>query len=253
MYNLYGKDYVSYSSLKELLVSPLAFERYMTKKKEPTPAMNFGSAFDCKLFTPEEFDKRFFVFDPDDRPDPDKTFAAKVNKEWKAEQFAAAEIGKKTTLSLDELGMLDQMIKRIKETGVYDMYFRGTEVQKKLEGEIEGVPLLGYADSFSPMLRRGADLKTFGESIDLFPTRAKFKYHYDLQAYVYTELLGIENFQFIVVTKKEPFDVAVFDCSEDFIARGRDKFFRAVERLNFFFKEGAEVDLEAFVINDVLY
>jgi hypothetical protein len=53
--------HLSFSRLKELAHSPLALSRYIEKPFEPTAAMNEGSALDCLLFTPQDFDRLFFV------------------------------------------------------------------------------------------------------------------------------------------------------------------------------------------------
>ena len=59
-----GKKYLSYSSIKYALQDIALFELYMQGKlKKDSPALAFGSAYDCLLFTPELFDEQFHVFD----------------------------------------------------------------------------------------------------------------------------------------------------------------------------------------------
>jgi hypothetical protein len=63
--------HLSFSRLKELAHSPLALSRYIDKAFEPTAAMIEGSALDCLLFTPDDFDRLFFIM-PDDVKKPTK-------------------------------------------------------------------------------------------------------------------------------------------------------------------------------------
>jgi hypothetical protein len=237
-YETFGKGYVSYSSLKELLKSPLHFVEYMTKeKKEPTDAMNEGSLFDCLLFTPDDFEDRFFVFDPDQRPDPDKTFGATVNREWKALQYEIA--GDKTVVSVEQMIQTEGMIEAIENSDAAEYFFGGCDYQVKVEGEIEGVPLLGYVDSYSRMLSFAGDLKTTAEDVSKFIWASR-QYKYALQAFIYKTLLGVKDFKFIVVTKSAPYTIGVYDCTDDFINKGADMFFQARERLDFFFRTDKE-------------
>ena len=63
--------HLSFTRLKELAHSPLALSRYIDKVFEPTAAMIDGQLIDCLLFTPDEFESRFFVM-PDDAKKPTK-------------------------------------------------------------------------------------------------------------------------------------------------------------------------------------
>jgi len=53
--------HLSFSSLKAFAESPAEMKRYINKERTESKAMDLGSAVDCKLFTPESFDKFFFV------------------------------------------------------------------------------------------------------------------------------------------------------------------------------------------------
>ena len=234
-----------------MLVSPLAFKKYMTTPKKPSAAMDFGKAFDLRLFSPSEFEKEIFVYDEQKRPNPDKDFRDSANRAWR--EKIVNDMEGKVVLKNEELAQIDAMVNRLIDTGVRDTFFANTRVQTKVQGEIEGVPILGYVDSNSIMLSRATDLKTFGESIDLFPHRAKYKYKYSLQAFIYTSMLKVTDFKFIVVTKEDPYDVAIFDCSPEFLEVGRMQFLKAKERLDMFFRKDNPVNLSKFVIQDVLY
>ena len=63
------KDYLSYSTIKyghptgDMRLFELKFQ---DKIKYTTPALQFGSLYDCLLLTPDDFDKRFIMLEDDD-------------------------------------------------------------------------------------------------------------------------------------------------------------------------------------------
>lgn len=91
--------HLSFSRLKELAHSPLALSRYIEKAFEPTAAMVEGSLLDCLLFTPQDFDRLFFVM-PEDAKKPTKAQLSAKNPsedtirqvaEWEALQEKIGE------------------------------------------------------------------------------------------------------------------------------------------------------------------
>ena len=52
---------LSYSSLKEFAKSPRHYLDYLNRKKETTPAMQFGSMVHCLLLQPDKFDSQFAI------------------------------------------------------------------------------------------------------------------------------------------------------------------------------------------------
>ena len=59
-----GKGYLSYSSIKYALKDMRLWEMYMKGQlKKESAAFTFGGMYDCMLFTPDEFDKRYFILD----------------------------------------------------------------------------------------------------------------------------------------------------------------------------------------------
>jgi hypothetical protein len=75
----------------------------------------------------------------------------------------------------------------------------------------------------------GVDLKTTGGDLDEFARSARF-YDYDMQAYVYSQIFGLDGFVFVVVSKKWPYEVGIFECSDEFIASGEAKAKQAINK-----------------------
>ena len=92
-----GKNYLSYTSVKTALDDMVKFELYVQGKwNKRTDALSFGSVYDCLLFTPDEFDKRFSVFDDAgivESIDSKNPRATTAYKEWKV-KFQEESIGK---------------------------------------------------------------------------------------------------------------------------------------------------------------
>lgn len=83
--NFTPPKYISNSQLHAFRRSPAHWVHYVTEKREPTEAMIRGSLAHA-LSLNQPLDK-FFIFDPKERPEPDKTFGSTKNKEWKAALF----------------------------------------------------------------------------------------------------------------------------------------------------------------------
>ena len=110
---------------------------------------------------------------------------------------------------------------------------------------IEGLAFRGKADIIQGDtlidLKTSADLSTFRYSAD--------KYGYDLQAWLYLKMFKKEKFTFLVIDKAST-DIGIFDVSEEFLARGENKFRQAVDNYKYFFQE--ENDLDQYVMRGIL-
>lgn len=83
---------------------------------------------------------------------------------------------------------------------------------------IDGIPFRGKADAITKDRKTIIDIKTTSSDIADFTYSAK-NYNYGLQAYLYLELFGADEFIFIVVNKVSK-DIGIFDCSDFFLSRG---------------------------------
>ena len=85
-------------------------------------------------------------------------------------------------------------------------------------------------------------------NINAFQSSA-YKYNYDSQAYIYSELFGYEMI-FIVIDKNTQ-QLGIFDCSPEFYAKGQDKVQRAVDAYRLFYKN-KDFDPKQYFINKTL-
>lgn len=111
------------------------------------------------------------------------------------------------------------------------LFDKSYPAQNEIAGtkNIEGIWMKGKADRIieNNNLRIGVDLKTTGGDISEFSRSAKF-YDYDMQSAVYSEIFDLDGFIFVVVSKKWPYEIGIFECSDEFTYAGRQKMLGAI-------------------------
>jgi hypothetical protein len=232
-----GKPYLSYSSIKYALQDMALFELYMMGKlKKDSEALQFGSAYDCMLFTPEMFNDKFFVLDDseiyakliaDGAKSPRSTV---IYKDWKAEQDAS--IGERTVLSQEDHQQIIDMISRLEDCGIIDIYLTG-DYQVEFNEEVDGIPLRGFLDC------KGNGFITDSKSTrSISGFRSDVRYlGYDIQAYLYCKVFGYEDFYWVAQEKSYPYVPAVYKASEQTLRFGEEKFNRAVNTIREHFEK----------------
>tara|TARA_R110000796_G_scaffold237994_1_gene358217 strand:- start:4545 stop:5312 length:768 start_codon:yes stop_codon:yes gene_type:complete len=230
-YGHLGKHALSSSSLKMILTSPKTY-RNVTKYGDPgktTPALEMGKLIHWMVLEPQKVNNVKFI-DTSSR-------GTNIYKEAKAmhgEVFLEKDRSGAERIT-DAVLRNDQAVKLLNKS----------EVEVPVIDILEGLPFRGKADIIQGDtiidLKTTADLSSFKYSAD--------KYGYDLQAYMYLRLFKKQNFKFLVVDKAST-DIGIYGVSDDFIARGEEKFFRAVENYKYFFEAGN--DLDQYVMTGLL-
>lgn len=135
-----------------------------------------------------------------------------------------------------------------------DALLRNEEAIKLINKSEFEVPAIEMLDGLA--FRGKADILKDNNIIDIKTTQdigsfrySADKYGYDLQAYLYTKLFNVDKFTFLVIDKGSC-DIGVFEASEDFIARGEDKYRQATDLYKYFFVE--EHDLDQYVMRGIL-
>lgn len=227
-----GKPHLSYSSLKYALGDMRLWEMYMRGQlKKESQALTFGSLYDMMLFEPDNVADRFYCLDDADivssigGRNPRNT---KKYREWKEEALQATSNTDKELVSTEEWKTAEEMIERLKVSGLYDKRFAGGKYQVEFNVDLDGVPLKGFLDCLQDDC-----------IIDSKSSRgvSKFKYDvngwsYDIQAYIYTKVFDIPDFYWVVQEKVFPYFPADVKCSEETLFKGEMKFHEAVENVN---------------------
>ena len=230
-YGHLGKYALSSSSLKMLLKSPKTY-RNVTKYGSDTdsPALRQGKLLHWMVLEPHKIDKLHFV-DVSSRN-------TKVYKE-----------------ALSKHGEVYLEKEKKEAERLTDALLTNEEALRLINKSEFEVPAIEMFDGFA--IRGKADILKDNEIIDIKTTTdmaTSFRYSadkwgYDLQAYLYTKLFNVDKFTFLVIDKGSC-DIGVFEASEDFIARGEDKYRQAIDLYKYFFVE--EHDLDQYVLRGIL-
>ena len=226
------KKYLSYSSIKHFLDDVVKGEMYLQGKlKKDSQAFTFGAAYDVMLFTPDKFDEQFFVLEEEEilaEIGVKNPRGTKAYKEWLKEQEEKS--AGKRHLSVEEHQQAIDMITRLEDSGVRDIYLSGeyqVEFNKELEINGHVIPFRGFLD----VLGDGfiTDLKsTRASSMWAFKRDVK-SMGYDIQCYLYTKALGIDSYYWVAQNKFYPYLPMALKCSEETLDSGRKKVHRALD------------------------
>jgi len=233
-----GKPHLSYSSLKYALGDMRLWEMYMRGElKKDSEALRFGTLYDMMLFEPEKANDTYAYLDDTDiiaaigGRNPRVT---KKYREWKAEQAEAN--ASKELVSKEDWEKAQEMIKRLKNCGLYYKQFEGGKFQVEFNVDLDGIPLKGFLDCLHD--DRIIDSKS-SRAIDKFRYDVN-SWSYDIQAYIYTKVFDIKDFYWVVQEKTFPYYPADVKCSEETLFRGEMKFHQALENIKNWLDESPE-------------
>ena len=230
-YGHLGKHALSSSSLKMILKSPKTY-RNVTKYGDPnsnSPALSAGKLAHWMLLEPHKIDTLHFVDASTKNTNKYKDAKKKYGKVFLTSEKKSAE--RLTDAVLRNEGALRLLTNSEFEIPEIDM--------------LEGLPFRGKADIIQGDTiidyKTTAELSSFKWSAD--------KYGYDLQAYMYLRLFNKKKFTFLVIDKAST-DIGIFETTDDFIAKGEQKFIQAVDNYKYFFQDGN--DLDQYVMRGIL-
>jgi len=230
-YGVLGKHALSSSSLKMILKSPKTYRNVM-KYGDPngdSPALAAGKLAHWMVLEPHKIDKLHFV--------DASTKNTKIYKEAK-EQYGEVFLTK-------ERSAAERLTDAIFRNEAALQLLTDSEFEVPEIAMLNGLPFRGKADIIQGDTiidyKTTAELSSFKWSAD--------KYGYDLQAYMYLRLFNKKKFTFLVIDKAST-DIGIFETTDDFIAKGEQKFIQAVDNYKYFFQDGN--DLDQYVMRGIL-
>jgi hypothetical protein len=206
-YGDFGKQFLSNSDIYSLLNDPLSFRCERTV----SAAFLIGGYFHTCILEPDKIGK-YRVIDASNRN-------TKIYKE--------ESNGELTLLHHEVEKVLEMRDKILSDINCKELIKDGN-----VEYEVPGLAVLedhkwkGKADILNHTKKLIVDLKTTSD-ISQFKISAD-KYNYDSQAYIYKNLFGYDVI-FIAIDKKSH-KICIFDCSEEFYERGKEKVALAIEQ-----------------------
>ena len=233
-----GKGYLSYSAIKYAADGSKnqdmkLFELYMKGYlKKDSPAMAFGSLYDCLLLEPDKLNDKFYVIHDEsvcEEIGGKSPRSTKVYKEWRiVEEAKALESGKRM-IAEEDMDKAINMINRLDESEVVDMetgeivpvrkYLTGTP-QYEINGWVDDVPIRGFLDVHGGSFI--SDSKTTRSMAGFrYDVRS---YDYDIQAFLYTYHESVKDFYWVVQDTTSPYLCGVFKASSQTLEFGEHKF-----------------------------
>lgn len=255
-----GKGHLSYSAIKYAADGSKSqdmklFELYMLGKlKKESPALAFGSLYDCMLLEPEKLKERFVVIKDDEIVETlSLTYksprSTKQYKEWLDEYTANVTSTGLSIVSSDDWDVSSKMVERLRNSEVINhetgevipvSYYLGGTPQFEINSWIGEVPIRGFLDVYS---------EANGFITDSKSTRSihSFRYDvgsfcYDIQAYIYREVMGVNDFYWVVQEKSSPYLCGVYKASERTLIGGEKKFWSGISNINKWLDSGSDAN-----------
>ena len=227
-YGKFGKQYLSNSDIGTLLKNPLA----LGQPSKPSPAFLVGGYFHTAILEPHKLNKYKVI--------QSSTRNTKVYKE-----LSGGEI----CLLQHEADDIELMREKVLANDLFRGLITEGDVQYEVPGliELEGMQWKGKADIVNHTNQLIIDLKTTSNLNDF--KWSSYKYNYDSQAYIYSQMFGYE-LVFIVIDKKTK-QLGLFDCSDDFLQSGQNKVAKAVQAYREFYGD-ENFDMNQYYISKTL-
>tara|TARA_R110002020_G_scaffold5785_3_gene23735 strand:- start:264 stop:1010 length:747 start_codon:yes stop_codon:yes gene_type:complete len=228
-YGEFGRQFLSNSDIYALLNCP---EEFGVPKGANLNLLK-GSYLHHLVLEPEKAEKYLFV---------DAT-----TRSTKVYKSAVEDEGEAMLLLYSEKRAIEMLVSKIKGNFEFcaDIYDDRNEYEVPSVGEIFGHMWKGKADIITP--DKVIDIKTtskIGARGKDFMRSAR-AYNYDSQAYIYNQLFG-KPVEFYVV-EKDTGRLAVADCDEEFLDRGREKVLEALSVYKMFFGDNPREDISQYI------
>lgn len=229
---------LSSSSIKELLKSPKAFDKYRNKKNESSQALRDGRLIHMSILEKHKLDDLVILE------------GTKARKDFKE---AVAKHGDHMVYTSSEMESA---------YWVADAIERNNEASFLLSDCQYEIPEIGYFEDNDVAFRAKADaitkdgsviidLKTTSSPVADFRWTAK-NYKYALQAALYKYLFNADQFIFLVIDKSSK-DIGIFECSDAFLEQGAEDIRRGIDVYKKYIDTPNSKELLSnYVIRDIL-
>mgnify|MGYP000173693239 FL=1 len=227
-YGDYGKQFLSNSDIKALLNDPLNFKKPIVGN----PNLIKGGYFHTLVLEPEKLE-RYKIIDASTRN-------TKIYKDLSGGEMCLLQ------KEADELQLLRD---KLMANNVCRELIQDIDVEYEVPGiiELEDEWWKLKADIVNNTQGFVVDLKTTSD-LDKFRYSARL-YNYDSQAYIYSSYFKKD--MIFVVVDKQTHKIGIFDCSPEFLERGKEKVQRAVEQYRLFYKD-QDFDPAQYVVTKTL-
>jgi hypothetical protein len=212
-YGDFGRQYLSNSDIRSLIRDPMSFKKPIIGN----PNLIKGGYFHTLVLEPDKLEQ-YKIIEAASRN-------SKVYKELSGGEMCLLQ------KEADELELLRD---KLMANNLCKELIQDIDVEYEVPGvlELAGEWWKLKADIKNNTQQLVVDLKTTS-NIDKFSFSAR-EYNYDSQAYIYSTYFNMDMV-FIAIDKLSG-KIGIFDCSPQFLERGKDKVEQAVEQYRLFYK-----------------
>jgi hypothetical protein len=220
------REHLSNSALKLLRESPTKFHLWRTGKwRQPdTAAFDMGKAVHSIVLE-----------------GIDNAVVCEVRKDQRTKAYQKLLLENKGKLLLSQSEYRDYlgMSERLQNNSEVQALMLGGRSEVPQTGTYNGLKFKGKADMLVEKWDDDyiVDLKTTAKSIDDFKKSAKYLL-YNQQAALYSHLFEVERFVFVVVEKSWPYEIGIFECSQEFMDSGYQELNRSIKLYEDLFVDG---------------
>lgn len=217
------REYLSSSDIKQILDNPYKFK--IDFKAERKDSFILGSLIHTLILEQDKFDRDYLII-----PELNlRTTEGRV-KRLEFEDLAKGE--NKTLVSAEMYAKACDIVSNFKNTSLYNLFKSDGVAEVSYFSQIEGVKCKCRPDYVINGRNIILDLKTTslenGASADVFlKSVANFKYY--IQASLYLELTGADEFYFVVLETKKPFMCGLYKLDNMSLEFGLSEIKRAFE------------------------
>ena len=206
-------DFITNSQMGHLKKSPLAYQKYRKYGMPDTNALIFGRAFHWAILEPEKFEDKTHIF-------TGKVRRGKAWDEFKEEYDKDANCILLESEYKDLKCMQDVIMSNAECQEL--LYGGKNEAVSCWEDEDSGVFCKGKADKVKKDCV--IDLKTTSNGEFHSFKGSAYKYGYNRQSAFYMDGFNKSKFIFIVIEKSSPYNLYIYDCSDQFVESGREEY-----------------------------
>jgi hypothetical protein len=204
-------------------------------KPEPTPAMEFGTAFHTAILEPLRFENEYFTINEDLRPNPDKNFTDGDNRKWRL-ALLEKNAGKKLISAADRSAIINMSF-NAGNNMIASNILKGGQVEQSFFWNDADVECKARIDVYKELDKKILlmDFKTCEDAHPQTFVKTIYNYRYYTQLAWYADVLRSYYHKQVsvyicAVEKKAPYCSAVFELSSDLLDAGENECFSAMLR-----------------------
>lgn len=221
--------------IKQLLQNPHGFRQ----EKPSSKAQELGSLVHKLILEPQEFASCYYVLDNIDK-------RTKAGKEQYLKALAEAEAENKEIIDIATFQQGKEIAEAFNQSAVNKLISGGV-AEYCAFSEIDGVAVKCRPDYYRTDKKIIIDLKTTslaGGASALSFQKAVANYRYYIQASLYMQILGADEFYFIAIETQSPFMIGVYRLDIAALELGETQIKKAIKRYKNLGKYKANVYLD---------